>query len=167
MTTSLKSVLACVVLTMAHCGGDAPREDAATAAESELSMSKVISPTYGITTFGGPGDREPSMACTRQSSAASQLYYVASSQRYGCLVHLRLVANGKCVVVRTEDAGPAAWVETRAGVPVLDASPAVATLLFGEKSLGWSDIKKSPGKYVVDAARTTLPLGPCDPDGDP
>jgi hypothetical protein len=166
MKMVLKSVLACVVLTTAHCGGDAAREDAV-AAESELSMSKVIAPAYGITTFGGPGDREPSMACTRQSSAASQIYYVASSQRYGCLVRLRLVANGKCVVVRTEDAGPAAWVEARAGVPVLDASPTVAGLLFGERSLGWSDLKKSPGKYVVAAARTTLPLGPCDPDGDP
>jgi hypothetical protein len=163
MTTSMKSLLALLVL--AHCGGDAvPGEDTVAAGESELSMSKVISPTYGVTTFGGPGDRESSMACTRESSAVSQTWYVASSQRYGCLVHLRLRANGKCVVVRTEDAGPAAWVEARAGVPVLDASPAVGAHLFGEKSLGWSDIKKNPGKYVVRAERTTLPLGPCDPD---
>lgn len=147
---------------LTHCAAD-PATDAEGASSSALSSS--IHDSYGITIFGGAGDYQK-MACGLSSRTAQQSnpYYVASSQRYGCKVHLKLTtASGRCVVVSTEDAGPASWVETKAGTPILDASPAAAAKLFpGVGSLGWSDLKKNPGKYSVTAVKTSLPLGPCN-----
>src|SRR5690349_16674135 len=84
-------------------------------------LSTTIHSQYGVTSFGGPGDYQD-MACGGNSRTANP-WYVASSQRYGCNRHLRLTANGKCAVVYTADAGPASWVESDAGMPILDASP--------------------------------------------
>lgn len=146
-------------LLSVHCtSSDAgtPEEEGATSS----AMGKTISSSYGVTTFGGPGDYQP-LACGGHSRTVNK-WYVASSQRYGCHVHLELTAsNGKCVVVSTEDAGPATFVETRAGRPILDASPAVAEHLFGESGLGWSDVKAHPSKFSVTAKKTTAALGPC------
>ncbi len=159
-TTTL-TLVALGLLT--HCAADPAADDAASDSSSALSSS--IHDSYGITMFGGSGDFQK-MACGLSSHAAQQSnpYYVASSQRYGCKVHLKLTTkSGKCVVVSTEDAGPASWVETKAGTPILDSSPAVVQNLFGNVgSLGWSDLKKNPGKYSVTAVRTSLPLGPCN-----
>ena len=90
-----------------------------------------------------------------------------SSQRYGCGVHLKITtASGKCVVARTDDAGPATFVESRAGVAVLDSSPSVTKYLFGiSGGLGYSDLRDHPGRYNVTVVKTTLPLGPCDGSG--
>jgi hypothetical protein len=123
-------------------------------------MSTMIEPEYGLTVFGGPGDCQ-SFACGGANSCDSQPWYSASSQRYGCNVHLQVTAGGKCVVVETQDAGPASWVESDAGIAILDAGPQVAQYLFGTNSIGWSDIKASPGKYVVQVSTTSAPLGPC------
>jgi len=132
---------------------------------SSPGMSTTIESKYGMTVFGGSGDCQ-SMACGISNSCSSQPWYSASSQRYGCGVHLQVTANGKCVVVQTEDAGPASWVEADAGMPILDSGPQVAQYLFGTSSLGWSDIKSNPGKYVVQVSTTSAGLGPCGASGD-
>ena len=150
--------LAAVALLSAHCSS-APTEDAVGSA-AEQAMSKTVHSTYGMTTFGGPGDYQP-LACGGNSRNAGN-WYVASSQRYGCNKHLKVTANGKCAVVRTADAGPASFVESNAGIPVLDSSPALGRYFFGESSLGYSDLRAHPGKYSVHVEVTTLPIGPCD-----
>jgi hypothetical protein len=144
------------------CSSAAPGEPSGTATEE--AMSSTIHSVYGLTVFGGAGDCQP-LACGGANSCGSQPWYSASSQRYGCGVHLQVEANGKCVVVKTEDAGPASWVESDAGTPILDASPSVAKYLFGVSSLGWSDLKGHPGKYAVHVQTTSLPLGPCTGGG--
>lgn len=153
------------LLVLVHCGGaDAPAAEDTTATAQD--MSTTIHTTYGLTTFGGPGDYQ-TLACTNQNSKLDQPWFVASSQRYGCGVHLKITtASGKCVVARTDDAGPATFVETRAGIAVLDSSPAVTKYLFGiTGGLGYSDLRDHPGRYNVTAVKTTLPLGPCDGSG--
>jgi uncharacterized membrane protein YgcG len=157
----LGSAFALVALGSMNCSS-AGNEDVGTGATSE-AMSSTIHSSYGVTSFGGPGDYQ-SVACGGNSRTIDQ-WYVASSQRYGCHKHLKLTANGKCAVVATADAGPASWVEANAGVPILDSSPTVGNYFFGDGSLGWSDLKAHPGKYVVNAEITTLPVGPCDGTG--
>lgn len=132
---------------------------------SSPGMSTTIESQYGMTVFGGAGDCQ-SLACGGSNSCSSQPWYSASSQRYGCGVHLQVTANGKCVVVQTEDAGPASWVEADAGIAILDSGPQVAQYLFGTSSIGWSDIKNNPGKYVVQVSTTSEGLGPCSATGD-
>lgn len=148
---------------LTHCAA-APEGEEVEGATSE-AMSTRTHDKYGVTMFGGSGDYQK-MACGLSSRAAQQSnpYYVASSQRYGCKVHLKLTTRaGSCVVVSTEDAGPASWVETKAGTPILDVSPAAVKKLFpGVGAIGWSDLRKQPGKYEVTAVKTSLPLGPCD-----
>jgi hypothetical protein len=166
LLASAVSLVAIGLLT--HCAA-APAGDESEGA-SASALSSTIHDAYGVTMFGGAGDFQK-MACGLSSHAAqsSNPYYVASSQRYGCKVHLKLTTRaGACVVVSTEDAGPATWVETKAGTPILDASPAAVKKLFpGAGSIGWSDLKKNPGKYSVTATRTTLPLGPCSASSPP
>jgi hypothetical protein len=162
MIRKLTTTLTLVALgLLTHCAAD-PATDAEGA--SSAALSSTIHDRYGITMFGGAGDFQ-TMACGLSSHAAQQSnpYYVASSQRYGCKVHLKLTTHsGACVVVSTEDAGPASWVETKAGTPILDASPATVQKLSGNVgSLGWSDLRKNPGTYAVTAVKTSLPLGPC------
>jgi len=158
--TSVGALVACALAT--HCAADPVADDGEGATSSALS-SRIHS-SYGVTIFGGAGDYQR-MACGLSSRAAqeSNPYYAASSQRYGCKVHLKLTTRaGACVVVSTEDAGPATWVETKAGTPILDVSPAAVKKLFpGVGSIGWSDLRKNPGRYDVTATKTSLPLGPC------
>jgi hypothetical protein len=143
-----------------HCSNGSSGDGSETEGASSEAMVSSIASNYGVTTFGGAGDYQK-MACGQNSRTANK-WYVASSQRYGCHVHLQLTTpSGKCVVVSTEDAGPATFVEQKAGKPILDSSPAVAQYLFGESGLGWSDVKKSPSKYSVTATKTTAAVGPC------
>jgi hypothetical protein len=141
------------------CSGKGGFDEPA-AASAPLAMSTTIETVYGLTSFGGSGDCQP-FACTGANSCSSQPWYSASSQRYGCGVHLQVVAGSKCVVVLTQDAGPASWVEADAGIAILDASPAVGEYLFGQSSLGWSDNKDNPGVYDVHVTVTSQPVGPC------
>jgi len=163
MTAHIRTRFVCMTTTLffsaGGCGGG-PVEP--TASSAPLAMSTTIESVYGLTSFGGPGDCQP-FACTGADSCSSQPWYSASSQRYGCGVHLQVLANGKCLVVMTQDAGPASWVESDAGIAILDASPAVGEYLFGQSSLGWSDNKDNPGVYDVHVTVTTAPLGPCGP----
>jgi hypothetical protein len=154
------------LLAAIGCSADAGRVGKTSGADSD-GMSTTIYSTYGLTSFGGSGDCQ-SVACGGTNSCDLQEWYSASSQRYGCNVHLQVtsVTNGKCVVVETEDAGPASWVESDAGIPILDASPSVALYLFGVSGgLGWSDNADNPGVYSVNVSVTDADLGPCDGSG--
>jgi hypothetical protein len=103
-------------------------------------------------------------------------YYSTGAYSFGCNTRLQLRANGKCVVVKVVDNGPAGWVETKAKNKcggtgyIIDASPLVSVHLFGTKSAGWSDCY---GIQVQKVSSTTpLGPGPCtgsshDPHDDP
>jgi hypothetical protein len=153
--------LAALALLAVACSGAS--DDSSTTGSTDQNMSTAIHTTYGITTFGGPGDYQ-TLACTGKNSRVDQQWYVASSQRYGCGVHLKITtASGKCVVARTDDAGPATFVEQRAGVAVLDSSPSVTNHLFpGVGELGYTDLHAHPGRYNVTVVKTTMALGPCE-----
>ncbi len=90
-------------------------------------------------------------------------YYAASRQRYGCGSHIKIEANGKCVIARTDDYGPDVCVENAAGGPIIDASPLVAEHLFGHSSAGWSD----HFRIHVTEVSTSTALGPCTGGGGP
>jgi hypothetical protein len=97
------------------------------------------------------------MACGTDTKHGSW-YYSASKQRFGCGAHLRVEAQGRCVVVESDDYGPDSCVEAAAGEAVLDASPLVAEHLFGVSSAGWSDHLEVTVTPIADDA----PLGICD-----
>lgn len=136
---------------------EAPAEDGLVGCKGKASSSIPASGTYVLTTFGGPSEPQP-LACGGHSKGGTW-YYAASKQRFGCGAHVRISANGKCVVARTDDYGPDVCVEKAAGMPVMDASPLVGKALFGQSSLGWSDKKKVTVELVDDST----PLGPCKP----
>ncbi len=115
---------------------------------------------YYLTSFGGGSDTQ-SMSCGGTANGVG--WYAASRQRYGCGAHLQVTANGKCVVVEAEDYGPDVCVENAAGLPILDASPAVSKALFGESSAGWSDHLA----IMVEEVSSSTPLGPCSATPDP
>lgn len=116
---------------------------------------------YVITTFGGPSESQP-MSCGSHTQAGSW-YYAASRQRYGCGTLVRIEANGKCVIAKTDDYGPDVCVEKAAKRAIMDVSPLVAQHLFGMSGMGWSD-----GQLVtVSVASGNEPLGPCDGSGPP
>ncbi len=110
---------------------------------------------YYLTTFGA-GTDSGTMSCGSNTNHGSW-YYAASRQRYGCGAHLKVEANGKCVVVQADDYGPDVCVENAAGGPILDASPLVGQALFGSSSAGWSDHFRV---HVTEVSGST-PLGPC------
>jgi hypothetical protein len=113
---------------------------------------------YVITTFGGPGDHQ-SMSCGGYADGTG--WYAASRQRYGCGARVKLEANGKCVVLQTDDYGPDVCVENAAGKPIIDVTPRASQYLFGTSSAGWSD------RMVVTVTKvaTGTPLGPCSSGG--
>jgi hypothetical protein len=120
----------------------------------QASTSIPADHQYVITTFGGPGDAQP-MSCGGYANGTS--WYAASRQRYGCGSHIKVEANGKCVVVQTDDYGPDVCVENAAHMPIIDVSPLVSKALFGESGAGWSDHMVVTVTEVDDAT----PLGPC------
>src|SRR5205807_1222940 len=79
----------CALATFFGCGS-AEEEESASAGEA-VSVDRATHSVYGITVFGGPGD-EQSLACGGDTQT-SQPWYVASAQRYGCGVHVRIEAN--------------------------------------------------------------------------
>jgi hypothetical protein len=112
---------------------------------------------YVLTTFGASASDDGIMSCGSYTKHGSW-YYAASRQRYGCGARVKVEAQGKCVVVQTDDYGPDECVEKAAGAPILDASPLVAMHLYGRGSAGWSDRLTV---HVSPVAGAT-PLGPCD-----
>jgi hypothetical protein len=124
----------------------------------QASSSIPSSGSFVLTTFGGPGDHQ-SMSCGGFADGTG--WYAASRQRYGCGAHIKIEANGKCVVVETDDYGPDVCVENAAGSPIIDASPRVSQALFGESGAGWSDHMK----VTVTQVAAGTPVGPCATGG--
>ena len=119
---------------------------------------------YVLTSFGNSPSDNGEMSCGEYTDDGNW-YYAASRQRYGCGSHVQVEANGKCVVVETDDYGPDVCVEAAAGVPILDASPLVAEALFGVSSAGWSDglhvvVTEVPASTPLGACATTAPVPP-------
>lgn len=113
---------------------------------------------YVITTFGGPGDHQP-MSCGGYADGTG--WYAASRQRYGCGSHVKVQANGKCVVLKTDDYGPDVCVENAVNMPIIDVSPRASQALFGVSGAGWSDRLI----VTVEEVSTSVPLGPCTSGG--
>jgi len=96
---------------------------------------------FALTSYGGENDDSESngrFACGG-GYPDGWSWYATSWVRWGCGAKLEVQADGRCAVVEVKDAGPAAWVERDAGMPILDASPRVCQELFGTSSCGWSD----------------------------
>jgi hypothetical protein len=109
---------------------------------------------YVLTTFGGPGDHQ-AMSCGGYANGTT--WYAASRQRYGCGSKLKVQANGKCVVVVSDDYGPDVCVENAAGMPILDVSPKVSRELFNQAGAGWSDHMT----VTVEEVDAATPVGIC------
>jgi len=130
----------------------------------QASTSIPASGKYVLTTFGGPGDHQ-SMSCG--GFADGTTWYAASRQRYGCGSKLRIEANGKCAVVTALDYGPDVCVENAAGMPIMDVSPKVSKLLFGEAGAGWSDHLVVTVTEVADGTPTGQCTGGMNPPPPP
>ena len=114
---------------------------------------------YGITTFGGPGDEQPT-DCPEAGDADSSWYYAANKQRFPCGQRIRLVDGDRrrCVVVAIADTGPNICVEEAAALPEWDVSPLVSRHLFRMRSVGWSQKLAVYGAPVSNENA----LGPCN-----
>jgi hypothetical protein len=159
---TLGVVLFCSALAAA-CSARTTQDGASTSATEGLSgcdgkASSTIpaSHEYVLTSFGNSPSDNGEMSCGEYTDDGDW-YYSASRQRYGCGSHVSVQANGKCVVVETDDYGPDVCVEAAAGMAILDASPLVAEHLFGVSSAGWSDELK----VLVTEVAASTPLGPC------
>jgi hypothetical protein len=162
--SSTPIALAALALVVTACASPAGNEEPKGRTTSKVSVNtEKTEGQFFLTTFGGPDDSGDNgqLACGGTSDPRSedvhQKYYAAAKQRFGCGTHIKLEANGKCIILETTDAGPAAWVEDKAGGPVIDATPLAAQELFGEGSFGWSD-RKAVQLTIADA---NTPLGPC------
>jgi hypothetical protein len=129
-----------------------------TGCNGQASSSIPADGRYVITTFGGPGDHQP-MSCG--GFADGTTWYAASRQRYGCGARIKVQANGKCVVLKTDDYGPDVCVENAAGRPIIDVSPLASKHLFGVAGAGWSDNMI----VTVEKVASTTPLGICADGG--
>ncbi len=163
---NLRLVLLFSLVPMVGCGGEAFNDgDSQSTARTEEGLSgchaqasSVIpaSGSYYLTSFGFTPSDDGLMSCGTKTLHGTW-YYAASRQRYGCGSHIKIEANGKCVVAKTDDYGPDVCVEAAAGRPIIDASPLVSEALFGTQSAGWSD------RFAIQVTQvpTSTPLGPC------
>ncbi len=124
----------------------------------QASSSIPADGRYVITTFGGPGDHQP-MSCGGYADGTG--WYAASRQRYGCGSRIKVQANGKCVVLQTDDYGPDVCVENAAHMPIIDVTPRASRELFGASGAGWSDHLV----VTVEEVPTSTPLGICQASG--
>jgi hypothetical protein len=153
------------IVALPGCGGDIDAGGQSTLRTEEgLSGCHGIASShipangdYFLTTFGYSPSDDGTMSCGTKTLHGSW-YYAASRQRYGCGAHIRIEANGKCVVAKTDDYGPDVCVENAAGGPIIDASPLVNEHLFGQYGAGWSDHRR----IHVTQVSTSVPLGPCN-----
>ena len=152
--------LACLAIVGCGADGQSISKDPGTLPDCHGKASSEIpsSGVYYLTSFGNGTSDDGVMSCGQTTNHGSW-YYAASRQRYGCGAHVRVEANGKCVVAEADDYGPDVCVEQAAGGPILDASPLVAKHLFGSTSAGWSD----HFRVKVTEVGTSVPLGPCAP----
>ena len=163
--------LGSIVLGAAGCGGEIGVVDGQSSTRIEEGLSGCVGQAssavpgdghYFLTTFGYSAGDDGQMSCGDYTKHGSW-YYAASRQRYGCGSHIKIEANGKCVVVQTDDYGPDSCVERAAGGPIIDASPLVSQHLFGATSVGWSD----HFRIRVTVVSKSTPLGPCTGGGNP
>jgi hypothetical protein len=161
MLVSLVPLVVFVACSSAPVSDESQTPEALHGCHGLASSSIPSDGNYTLTTFGGPSEPQP-LSCGGASQSGSW-YYAASKQRYGCGAHLRVEANGKCVVVQAADYGPDVCVETAAGMPILDASPLVGKALFGAADLGWSD----RAKVHVSQVSSATPLGACSSSPPP
>ncbi|HEX5060131.1 MAG TPA: hypothetical protein VFV99_12260 [Kofleriaceae bacterium] len=166
----LKYLVASLLLTACTADVDILSEDeGATSGASVTSVPRSLTGCNGhasttipsdgryvITTFGGPGDHQP-MSCGGYADGTG--WYAASRQRYGCGSHVKVQANGKCVVLKTDDYGPDVCVENAAHMPIIDVSPRASRELFGVSGAGWSDHLV----VTVEEVPASTPLGVCAP----
>ncbi len=129
-----------------------------TGCHGQASSSIPADGRYVITTFGGPGDHQP-MSCGGYADGTG--WYAASRQRYGCGSRIKVQANGKCVVLQTDDYGPDVCVENAAHMPIIDVTPRASRELFGASGAGWSDHLV----VTVEEVSTSTPLGVCQSGG--
>lgn len=144
--------------TEATSGASVSQTAALTGCHGQASSAIPADGRYVITTFGGPGDHQP-MSCGGYADGSG--WYAASRQRYGCGSHIRVTANGKCVVLQTDDYGPDVCVENAAHMPIIDVSPRASRELFGVSGAGWSDHLV----VTVEEVSTSEPLGVCAAGG--
>ena len=76
-------------------------------------------------------------------------------------MHLQVTANGKCVVVETQDAGPASWVESDAGIANPQRGSPGGAVPLRHDVARVERHQDNPGKYVVQVSDDSAPLGPC------
>lgn len=157
------------------CGGEEGWQEVGTLQQAYKHPPPPGPPPYHyvLTSYGGPGDpgANGTPACGGKKVDGSW-YYSTGAYSFGCGSKLRLRANGKCVVVKVVDNGPAEWVETKAKNKcggtgyVIDASPLVSKHLYGTSSAGWSDcfaIEVTP----IDSSAPTGPVACEDPQPGP
>ena len=166
---NLRSYACVLLLTAAGCGGEidsglslSETQEGLSGCGGHASSSIPASGDYYLTSFGFSPSDDGTMSCGEKTLHGSW-YYAASRQRYGCGAHIRIEANGKCVVAETDDYGPDVCVENAAGRAIIDASPLVSEHLFGSQSAGWSD--RYPVHVTLVSKATAL--GPCDGGGPP
>ncbi len=149
-------------LALAACGPQPEEPQGVSAIESALTVGGYYCPQTGDTAVSTiPANNEyyltsfegGTMACGGQADGVS--LYVADKQRFGCGASLRVTnpMNGKSCVASVDDYGPNVCVEEAAGMPIIDASPAIAEFLFGSGSAGWSD------RLRIVATVTSDPIG--------
>jgi hypothetical protein len=148
-------------------GDDAPWDDDDPERETMFKHPPPSTPapwTYGLTSYGGPSDSSAylhSVACGGKKPDG-KWWYSTGAWSFGCFSRLELCANGKCVVVKVVDNGPAGWVESKAKSKcggtgyIIDASPLVSKYLHGKSSAGWSDCLKIKVRPVAG----NTPTGP-------
>jgi hypothetical protein len=149
-------LVACSARTTTQDGASKASTEGLAGCDGLASSTIPASHQYVLTSFGNTPSDNGEMSCGEYTDDGDW-YYAASRQRYGCGSHVSVQANGKCVVVATDDYGPDVCVENAAGMAILDASPLVAEQLFGVSSAGWSD---GLTVLVTEVAAST-PLGPC------
>ncbi len=102
LRTAKSAAFVSIVFLLLHCGSEAaPGEDTTS---TEQDMSTVIHTTYGITTFGGPGDYQ-TLACTNQNSSEERPAVVRrvlaalrvrrAPEDHDCLRQVRRRAHGR------------------------------------------------------------------------
>ena len=149
-------LVACSARTTTQDGASKASTEGLAGCDGLASSTIPASHQYVLTSFGNTPSDNGEMSCGEYTDDGDW-YYAASRQRYGCGSHVSVQANGKCVVVATDDYGPDVCVEAAAGMPILDASPLVAEHLFGTDSAGWSDGLK----VMVTEVAASTPLGVC------
>ena len=97
------------------------------------------------------------------SCGACNWAYATSAMRFGCNAQLRICkGDDTCVTAQVIDSGPACWVESKAGGPIIDASYSICNYFTGGSSCGYSDHISITARQV--SGKAMMPkhlLGPC------